>query len=530
MKKNGRIFFLAACIAVLLTAFCSNRSKLADARFEKGREFEKSSRPDSAMARYRLAIRTDPGHMKANMAYQDLAMSKFGKDDEVWDAYETLAGKHPSDPAFQVLFTRLQENNDGKIEQALRIVKRHPKNYWAQVLLGSTYEGYSNRDYTPEAIAAYEKAERIHPSEIEMPVKLAGLYRRVENVAAMKKAAQRAVGMDPSRADLLPRLWQSEYLSATNKDSAKKELAAEIEKTLAAHGRDVEFLNTLLDTYLYGILDEARLDELVKQAVTLEPKGRLAELTAMDGIWNEKDPESGARKAEAFLDSFPDSRHAPNAFRSWISFSKRRPGFNDVKVNAYADALFKENPRRTWIYESLFNHYSYDSGKGSGQTGKREQIARSWLDACNGRRKAPVLNTLAGLYLKQNRGDEALRLLLQADTLCLRYKNPSADVAASLGDAYQKKGNTDLALDNYGRAVGLGAGDAVMEKCLAVYEKKFGSRDGAKKFINQRLFAQSALKTPYPAPDFALGTATDDTIRMSDFKGKAVLVAIWNPG
>jgi tetratricopeptide (TPR) repeat protein len=468
--------------------------------------------------------------MKANMAYQDLAVEKFGMDDEIWDTYGALAVKHPNDPAFQVLFTRLQENNDGKIEQALGIVKRHPKNYWAQVLLGSAYEGYSNRDYTPEAIAAYEKAERIHPSEIEMPVKLAGLYRRVENVTAMKKAAQKAVAMDASRIDLLPRLWQSGYLSATNKDSAKKELATEIEKTIAAHGRDVEFLNTLLDTYLYGILDDARLDELAKQAVALDPKGQLAELTAMDGIWNEKDPASGARKAEAYLDSFPDSRHAPNAFRSWISFSKMRPGFNDEKVNAYADALFKENPRRTWIFESLFNHYSNYSGKGPDQTGKLEQIARSWLDACNGRKKAPVLNTLAGLYLKQNRTDEALRLLLQADTLCLKYKNPSADVAASLGDAYQKKGDSDLALDNYGRAVGLGAGDAVIEKCLAVYEKKSGSRDGAKKFINQKLFAQSALKTPYPAPDFTLGTATDDTIRMSDFKGKVVLVAIWNPG
>jgi tetratricopeptide (TPR) repeat protein len=525
MKNKMGILFLAASVAVLLIAVCSNRSKLADVHFQRGRAFEKSSQPDSALAQYRLAIQVDPKHMKANMAYQDLAAGRFGMDDAVWDDYEALAKTHASDPAWQVLFTRLWDNNDGKIEQALRIVERHRRYFWGYVLLGSAYEGYSNRDYTPEAIEAYEKAARIDPSEIEMNVKLASLYRRVDDYANAKKALQKALASDSTRVDLLPLLWRNETLLAANKDSIKNVLNGKIDKNLARHGKNVSFLNSLMN--LLGQMDQARQKDVAKQVVALDPKGQQAEEEAMNRVWDEKDPQKGIREAVRFLDSFPDSRHAQSAFGMWLTFSKMRPEFRDMQVDRFAKGLIEKNPGRTWVYESLFRYYA---NKAPDQTGKLEQISRSWLDASSGRKKAPIINTLAGLYLKHDRTDEALYLLLQADSLCQRYQNPFPDVYASLGDAYQEKGNTDLALENFSRAVGLGGGDAVIDRCVAAYEKKFGSREGARKFINQKILTQSAVKKPYPAPGFVLGTAADDTVRMTDFKGKVVLIAIWNPG
>jgi tetratricopeptide (TPR) repeat protein len=526
MKIKREIFCFAACITLLLAASCSNRSRIADAYFRKGRSFAESNRPDSALAQYRLAIQVDPEHMKANMAYQDLAVEKFGKDDEVWDAYETLAKAHPRNQACQILFTRLWTNSDAKIDQALRIAERHPRTFWAQALLGSAYEGYSNRDYTPEAISAYEKAERIDPSEIDMKIKLASLYRRVDDYKNAKKALQKALELDSTRADLLPLLWRNEYLLAADKDSITKVLNGKIDQNLARYGKNVAFLNSLMSLYS-RMDDKARLEETAKQIAALDPRGQQAENEAMDRIWNENDPEKGRREAEAYLDSFPESRYARSAFGMWLTFSKMQPGFSDAKAEAYAQSLLRKNPRSTWIFESLYYHYHGDLPD---QAGKQEQNVQSWLGAVSGREKPRVMNMLAGLYMKQNRTDDALRLLLKADSLCLKYRNPSADVAASIGDVYQKKGDTDSALDYYSRAVVLGGGDAVLEKCTAAYEKKFGSREGARKYVNRKILTEAAVKNPYPAPGFVLASLSGDTVRMSDFKGKVVLAAVWNPG
>ncbi len=525
IRKKGILLF-TAILAILLATVCSDKSKLADSHFQKGQAFENANQPDSALVQYRLAIQADRLHVKANMAYQDLATEKFGKEDEVWETYETLAKKHPRDPVCQVLFARLLENNDDKIETVQRIVDRHPDFFWGYYILGLTYYGYQDRDYGSEGIEAFEKAVKINPTEIETYRWLANLSERANDHKKSKEYIQKALALDSTRIDLYPRfIWEIEYRMAANKDSIKKVLFGEMDKKMALHGHDLRFL-----TPLWSMLrdkDKERALNLEKEIASLDPKGEVVQSQALDRVWAERDPKKGMEEAKAFLDAFPEGSYGRDAFYLWLRFAQQVPGVRDEEVDAIAKKLIDSNPQKAIVYSYL---YDYWSKKYPEDQARLERVKHQQLDATTGRKRVPVLNALAQLCMKQNRLDEALHTLLQADSLSRKYRNPSPPVYGSLGEVYQKKGDLDKALEYYSLSIGLSDNDAVLENFYSAYEKKFGSREGARKFINQKILALSALKKPFPAPEFALSTVTDQTIRSSDLRGKVVLVSIWSFG
>jgi len=526
MNKKREFLLLFASLTVLLLTVCSDKSKLADAHFQKGLAFENANRPDSALAQYRQAIQTYPKHVKANMAYQDLASENFGKEDEVWESYEMSAKKHPRDPVYQVLFARLLENNDDKLETVQRIVDRHPDFFWGHYVLGLTYYGYQDRDYGSEGIEAFERAVKIDPTETETYRWLANLSGRANDYKKSKEYIQKALALDSTRIDLYPRfIWEIEYRMAANKDSIKKVLLGEIDRKVALHGHDLRFL-----TPLWGMLrdkDKERAQNLEKEIASLDPKGEVVQSQALDRVQAERDPKEGMEKAKAILDAFPEGRYSLDAFSSWLRFARQVPGVRDEEVNTVAKKLLDSNPQKATVYSGLYNYFSK---KYPEDHARLERLMNQQLDATGSRKRFPVLNTLAQLYLKQNRFDDALQILLQADSLSRRYRNPSPSVCGSLGEVYQKKGDLDKALEYYSQSIGLGDNDTVLENFYSAYEKKFGSREGARKFINQKVLNLSALKKPFPAPEFALNSVTDQTIRSSDLRGKVVLVSIWSFG
>ena len=525
MRLKSSIAETAACLMVLLVVGCTNRTRLADEHFQKGRAFEKLGKPDSALVYYRLAVAVEPKHMKAAMAYQDLAIGSFGKEDEVWDRYETLARKHPGDPACQVLFTRLLENRDLKIEKALGIVERNPDFFWGQVLLGTAYQEYINRDYSKEAMEAYEKASKIDSADIETYVQLADLSRRADDYSKREKYVRKAIALDSARIDLLPSLWESEYALASNKDSMKTILLGEMDGTLAKHGDNLRFLRSLLG--ILSVVDRERSERLQKEIVALDPKGQEAQRQVISSLYSEKNPKQGIKKAETFLNDYPESPYRPTVYALWFRFAQQIPGMGDEDVENFVAERVGQNKGSDALYASLYDYYSKKHPEAF------ELLKRSLqrqIEATSNRKKPAPLNNLGRLYLKQDRPDEALKALLLADSLSRKHQNPSSAVYGSLGEAYQRKGDLDKALDCYSQSIGLGDNDAVLDKFYSAYEKKFGSREDARKFINQKVLAASALKKPFPAPEFTLATVEGQKIQLADLRDKVVLIAIWNPG
>lgn len=525
MQKQKWITLIFIFVSIFLLMLCSSPSKLADGYFRKGRAFEKAEEPDSALVQYQLAIQFDPKHMKANMAYQDLAMKEFGKDDEVWDTYEALAKKHPRDPVYQVLFTRLQENNDQKIEKALRIVDQNPSFFWGHYLLGTAYQGYRNRDYSTEAIESYEKAIQLDSTDIELYIRIARLCGRVDDYQKMKRAALKALSMDSTRTDLLPLVWQSEFLLAANQDSAKTALSRKMDTAFVERSSDTKFLNALVNM-MYSV-DPDRIPELEKKIIVLDPKGPIARNEALGNIYSEENPKEGMKKAEAFLKNYPDGNERYEVFDQWLRFAQKVPGIRDEDVETAGKKYIGNKPDEAELYSLMTSYYSR---KYSADYAKQERLIRLELEARSSIQKADPLDKLGNLYLKQNKVDDALQALLEADSLSRKYLSPYPSLYSSLGKVYERKGNLDRSLEYYSLAVGLNEEDAILDEFYSVYEKKFGSREGAKKFINEKILTGAAVKKPFPMPEFTLKTMEDKEFLSADLRGKVALVAIWNPG
>jgi len=137
---------------------------------------------------------------------------------------------------------------------------------------------------------------------------------------------------------------------------------------------------------------------------------------------------------------------------------------------------------------------------------------------------------LSKIYIEEKQFDKALDLLQEALTLSDRFRAPDYRVYHYLGDIYLEKDDLDLALENYSQAVGLRDSEDILEKFHSVYKQKYGNMEGARKFLNQKILALTALKKPYPAPDFTLSSVEGESFNFGELRGKVVLVSVWNPG
>ena len=502
------------------------QSKRAEDAFRRGQAFEKAQKPDSALACFTLAIQADPGFVQAHAAYQDLAVRKFGREAEIWDRYERLAEENPQNPAYQVLYVSLFENNMKKIEKALDITEKNPGFSWGFSLLGRAYQDYSSMDYTDEAVEAYENAFRLDSTNVETCERLADLYSRNEDFSKSKRFALKAMALDPSRTDLLSDVWLSEYESAANLDKAKASLIKKMDGILKEHVGDLPTMYAVGD--VFRELDGDRFRKLQTDMARLDPMGKAAEQQALANVYTpEKDLRKALNKGKAFLAQFPGSASSTRLFTRILQLYPKVAGIHDNEVDSLAREELKRNPNRFALYSAWYTYYAEKDSFPAGRVGP---VINGWLAVSSRPHKAAPLTAMGRLLIAENRFQEAMAPLLESQTLRDKYSNPSAENNRWLGEACEKLGDMDKALEYYGQSLGLKDNPAVLEKFRAVYAGRYGSLDGSEKTLRQKMLASSALEDPYPVPDFTLPAVEGRGISFLSLRGKVVLVAIWSPG
>ncbi|MFH1942356.1 MAG: hypothetical protein ABIL68_09650 [bacterium] len=143
--------------------------------------------------------------------------------------------------------------------------------------------------------------------------------------------------------------------------------------------------------------------------------------------------------------------------------------------------------------------------------------------------KAVPLRILGAVYSQTGAYDKAVDALNQAQYITLE---PDPVIYNLLGNAYLEAGKDDSAMKYLGASLAYGYREFedVKDSFMKAYERKTGSKEGAETSLYERVFASSAVRKPFEAPDFALSDLEGSKVSLSEHIGKVILLNFWKPG
>ena len=378
--------------------------------------------------------------------------------------------------------------------------------YWRGIVLAfGGYQGFKYRLDAAEAKADITKERRAYPD-----------YYFAVNLAWYLE-------MNPAPTDAAVAL-------------VKKELSGELE-----HFRKNEEALPMLLVWLEQTGQKAKADSLRTVFISENPKGRVASVTRMREISNEKDPLRRTSLLEQYMVDFP--------MKGDELLSNQRQllmGFVQTSQHEKGYALVRSSPNLDpGLYRTLTS-IMVDRGVKMEQAvnwlAEGIEIVRKQDDSAkppyitNAEWKKSQSNTLAGLLTVRGIGLSKLGRNNEAEPV--------------LAEAYSIKNGEDLILNEnlinvyvvnvkYKEAEKLGldcirkakSNLKIVEKFKFAFTKVHGSLNGYDKTVKAAKVEEenALLKTGLnkTAPDFSLKDMNGATVKLSDLRGKIVVLDFW---
>lgn len=213
--------------------------------------YQKKGAPDQALAVLDEAAKLDPRALAPleEKGRLFMAQKEYKKALEVYDGIEAF---NPDRGVMLKVAALVASRQRGKaVEQAGKLVARHPDSPQGHLVLAGVYQGTGD---ARSAFAEAEKAARIAPKSAEPRVVLGDLYRAANDPARAMGSYQEALKVQPE--SLPAQLAVANLLEATGK---KQEAAARYRAILGHNSRFLPALNNLayLSADGYGSKEEA---------------------------------------------------------------------------------------------------------------------------------------------------------------------------------------------------------------------------------------------------------------------------------
>jgi len=547
-KKYCLCLFISIIHILITNLFAKDGAHLnapvpasARALVDQGKQLIHQEKFDNAVSVYKKAITIAPDYLKAHVEYIRLKIYYQLSYDEVRDEYDALIAKEPENPVYPMALTMgALALAPARVTQAryAHVATLAPEWSW-----GHYAKACSLADRDPDAaVMELNKALEIDPSMTEAWNQLISIQEKAQRIDDAIATGTKMAAQPQSYAAGMLTLWRLRFAKENGSTEAKTKLRTELDR-LSATSKDVELL-TAARTVCKNILkDDDAVKNVEARLKKIEPDWYVGrDVTAVMTVSN----FSGVRRQEPIA-----GRQIPLRAQSANLNDEEKTPAERIRLQ---EELLKQNPSptvRRYIYETLFK--IAESAKDSEAILKYGQalIELDPTDTAINARMALVLAE-SETTLPQAVKYAALAYQSTAEFRLIQCP-PMTDpdyFADNVNDQRQRtiyKNVRTLALEAQGwtlcKTGKCADGEPLLREAveldrsernlmhLSAALRMMGRIEDADKAAAEASneYAESIKRkfTNDAAPDFQLETLDGRKVRLSDYKGKVVLLNFW---
>jgi tetratricopeptide (TPR) repeat protein len=390
-------------------------------------------------------------------------------------------------------------------------------NYWGHVLMARVNQDENDLD---AMIHHLKKAIAIDSSKTAAFFSLGYAYSRLDSLEFSNQIYQKVIDLDSTAFDAYTAIWRNQLRLARYDSLTRAKVDTQITALSHKFSNDVDFCYSVWQIY-NSTGQSQKADTYRLKILRNDSTGRFISL-ALQELWNMRDRKEQIAYCKKFIQDYPKSRYRKYAYGNGFSFLMRDSATSWSALRDWGEEWVQAFPKAADAYNSIaWDVYL----KNDSTIDKAIEYAQKAVTLAKKRSLPYYKDTLGWAYFKKGMYAEALSTLTEAAEL---YEEPDAEILFHLGAAYLKNNQIDKGLETMAYALVLNEAPEARKIFNHYYQEKFGTLDNADVFIKKTVLGKSAVE-PKPAPDFELFTTKDDTIKLSKYLGKVVLVAFLKP-
>lgn len=441
-----------------------------------GLYLEKKNRAD-AEKEFQKAIKLDPSNSESYL-YIAVIYMESKRYEEALKALKSMLKINPGNivASYYISKVYLEMKNYGEAEKWLKktiAVKPSFESAWLD--LGGLYEIENKNDL---AIETYKKYSAMNPSRLDIKLRLAKAYLRMQNFAEASAVLEEVYRQDSSNKEVRFTLGLSYFFKNDNMDKAIQEFSALLDEDpkderaryfLASSYEEKKQYDRAMEEFQKVPSDSELYDDaLIHMATILKKTGKPEQAIAMmiEGIKaSEKEPSLYAFLSSLYQDD-KKFKEAEEITKKGLALFPNNPELH-YRMGAVYEGMnrFPESIREMEEVLKLdpnhadaMNFIGYSYAERGINLDKAEDLINKALRIKP--RSGYIIDSLGWLYFRQDKFDMAIKYLREAASLL--PEDPT--VLEHLGDASAKSGQKKEAIEAYKRALQLNPTSSGLQK------------------------------------------------------------------
>jgi peroxiredoxin len=513
-----------------------------DARqsFARGLKLERSDRYAEALAEFKKAWEIAPNYLRARAEYVMADSYNLGREAQVRAEYEALMVKEPENAAYPMALALGQPFAPAEAKRAWleKVAALAPEWAWGHYAKARLAE-----QTQPEAALAESlKTIELAPDALQAYATATSILEKLKRFDEADALAEKLAATEETRRARLLTIWHLRLARAGGSDEAKSKLKEELGR-LASVSTDMETLTAVYSAYTTLLKDKEGAKSIEPFILRVDPKwypergtltfaftigrtlhrviqtGWQAHLANMlhdsDLDQSKTDPKERIARLEHLFQLNPgvDVRHEIQ--KRLLSASVAAA---DLKRTLnYGEALLKDDPEDVDALLALAKALT-------------DQKADPALSLAYSRR-ALVLTAEFHLVERSPEVDSKLfDTLFSKERQQGAYNQQRADALNSYASALSQAGQYKAAEDTLRESLAVTRSEGALSQ-LEVIVRKLGRAEEADKLaVELKTLWMTRIRINFktePAKDFEVSTLDGRKLKLSDLRGKAVIVNFW---
>ncbi|MDQ4120398.1 MAG: redoxin domain-containing protein [Acidobacteriota bacterium] len=507
---------------------------------KEANELAESDQPEKALAILERILSLAPNYLQAHKNYIFIKIYHLDKYDEVRAEYQARLNKEPNNPVYLMALALEEPLSPAKIknERLTKVTEIAPDWTWASYAKARLLHSKKSDEAISELLKFTEK----EPEEVEAFELLLQIQEKQSGrIDEAVKTAEKMIANPVTKLSGLKALWRLRLIKGQDSDDAKSELAAKLSQ-LASSARDVETLIAVYWAYTNLLKDENAAAKVEIEIKKLDPTW-----SKYRGVTTSKFVSTNAglprqivtiNKPSEFVYKIVEMSESLTA-KEKMARLEEMLRFNpkpNVKFLIYSELL--KIAEKDGDFPSIIKYAEVLRDMDPEGSVFNSKIALAYAELKTNLPKSIALASSAEKATAKfenpptpvNTNPDWIKESFPENWLQLNYKWKRSIALEALGWAYFQTGNYNQAEVNLRQSSELWRSEKNLARLADTLDKLNRSeeakiaRAAAGKVFEEKLKARFI---DLPSQDFELQTIDGRKVRLSDLKGKVVMLNFW---